>query len=180
MAILVIGGSASKVGKTTLICSVIRKMPEFRWTAVKISAHSHRDDTIWEESLPGEETDTARFLAAGAHRAILVTVREGEFPIEAIRAALAADVNVIFESNRIADYVQPDVALAIIGPHDGMKSSFLSFLRRADAIVVPTDRDLVLSSLPDLPVFRLGDFEGIPPNLIAWLQDRIKSQTGFR
>ena len=41
MAVIIVGGSGRNVGKTTLVCSLIAALPEYRWTAVKISAHEH-------------------------------------------------------------------------------------------------------------------------------------------
>ena len=73
MAIIVVGGSGRDVGKTALICGLITALPEFRWTAVKITTHFHgHPEPIWEETEPGQTTDTARYLAAGAARALLV------------------------------------------------------------------------------------------------------------
>ena len=55
----------------------MRALPEIPWTAVKITTHEHgrergQDKTtpIWEETAPGEGTDTARYLSAGARRAL--------------------------------------------------------------------------------------------------------------
>lgn len=42
MAIVVIGGSNRGVGKTALVCALIRALPEYHWVAVKITTHDHR------------------------------------------------------------------------------------------------------------------------------------------
>jgi hypothetical protein len=83
MAIIVVGGGGRGAGKTALVCGLMRALPDIRWTAVKITSHEHghehgQDKTtpIWEETSPGEGTDTARYLAAGARRALLVTAGE--------------------------------------------------------------------------------------------------------
>ena len=60
-------------------------------------------------------TDTARYLAAGARRAILVTASTTGLPLVDIRAALGRDTNVIFESNTIINFLNPDLCLAIVG-----------------------------------------------------------------
>src|ERR1700740_2868161 len=98
MAVIIVGGSGRNVGNTTLVFSLSAALPEYRWTAVKISAHEHgHPEPVWEESASGEETDTERYLAAGAQRSLLVTALEGDFPIAQIRAALTQDMDVIFE-----------------------------------------------------------------------------------
>jgi hypothetical protein len=74
MATIVVGGSNRGVGKTALVCGLIAALPEFRWTAIKITSHDHgQPKPVWEETRPGQGTDTARYLAAGAERALLLT-----------------------------------------------------------------------------------------------------------
>ena len=77
MAVIVVGGGGRGAGKTALVCGLMRALPEISWTAVKITTHEHGNSTpIWEETAPGDTTDTARYLAAGARRALLVTASE--------------------------------------------------------------------------------------------------------
>ena len=174
MPILVIGGSERNVGKTAFICALIRALPEFGWTAVKISAHPHRPETVWEETEAGHGTDTARYLAAGARRALLVGASEDAVPVSEMRAKLGTDTNVIFESNRIAVIIQPFVALAIVAPQEGAKPSFRAFLQRADALLMREDRISASSDLPHVPIFRLRDFDHLTPDMIGWLRERFQ------
>src|ERR1700679_2396814 len=85
MAIIVGGGGGPGAGKTALMFGLMRALPEIPWTAVKITTHEHGHEhgqehgeaiPIWEETSPGGGTDTARYLAAGARRALLVTAGE--------------------------------------------------------------------------------------------------------
>src|ERR1700733_3773852 len=83
MAIIVVGGGGRGAGKTALVCGLVRALPDISWTAVKITSHEHGHEhgqdnptPIWEETAPGEGSDTARYLAAGACRALLVTAGE--------------------------------------------------------------------------------------------------------
>ncbi len=95
MAIIVVGGGGRGAGKTALVCGLMRALPEIPWTAVKITTHEHgHDETtpIWEETAPGGGTDTARYLAAGARRALLVTAGEdalGPIVEQILRGAFA-------------------------------------------------------------------------------------------
>ena len=83
VAIVVVGGSAKDIGKTALVCAIISALRDFDWTAVKITAHDYIADSVdqvsasvgqsCEETEAGSETDTSRYLAAGARRALLVT-----------------------------------------------------------------------------------------------------------
>ena len=74
MVVIVVGGSGRGAGKTALVCGLMRALPEIPWTAIKVTNHEHGKPTpIWEETAPGEGTDTSRYLSAGARRALLVT-----------------------------------------------------------------------------------------------------------
>ena len=177
MAVIIVGGSGRNVGKTTLVCGLIAALPEFCFTAVKISAHDHgHPEPVWEESASGAETDTERYLAAGAQRALLVTALEGDFPIGQIEAAVARDTDLIFESNRIVDYYKSDLCLAVLGDREAeCKSSFEVFAKRADAFVARASEDAQGYALPtEAVVFPLVDFEAVPPELLAWLRERLR------
>jgi len=64
VAIVVVGGSGRGVGKTALVCGLIRALPEIPWTAVKITSDAHAvAKPIFEE------TDEAR---RRTHRVILL------------------------------------------------------------------------------------------------------------
>jgi hypothetical protein len=43
MAVVVVGGQARKVGKTSIVAGLISAISERRWTAIKISGHIHED-----------------------------------------------------------------------------------------------------------------------------------------
>ena len=179
MTVIVVGGNGRSAGKTTLICGLIAALPEFRWTAVKITVHAHgRPETTWEETTAGQGTDTARYLAAGARRALLVNAPDTNFPIAEIQAALGPDSNVIFESNRIVNYLQPHHCLAVIGgPLTESKPSFQPLLQRADAVVISSGADTKLFLLPPAaPLFHLAHFEPISPEMLAWLRSRLSHQ----
>lgn len=182
MAIVVVGGSGRGVGKTALVCGLIKALPEFAWTAVKVTGHFHgRAEPVWEESTPGNGTDTARFLAAGAQRALLATVPlensvpERDFPLllTDLFAGLGRHANLLFESNRILNYVQPDLCLmAQSGAH--AKPSFSLVVRHADAMVERVERDRMLEEGPESkPVFQLANLERVSPELRDWLLKKL-------
>jgi molybdopterin-guanine dinucleotide biosynthesis protein len=180
LATLVVGGSGKDVGKTGLVCAIISALPEFAWTAVKITGHDYEParknndlagDSIREETCAGQHTDTARYLAAGARRALLVTRLGSDVPIETILHAIGTDRNVIFESNRIVDVLKPDVCLALISARD-RKPSFDRLLRIADAILTLEE------STPEefssrIPRFELTSPERLPADFELWLRDRL-------
>ena len=82
MAIVVVGGHSRSVGKTSVVASLIARLPQRNWTACKITQFGHgfcsangepcdcqTDEhtiAISAERDPNTGTDSARFLAAGA------------------------------------------------------------------------------------------------------------------
>ena len=88
MAIVVIGGHSRSVGKTSVVAGLIAALPEYNWTALKITQYGHgvcslngeschcaTDDHSWaisEEKDRSGESDTSRFLVAGAVHALWV------------------------------------------------------------------------------------------------------------
>lgn len=180
MAIVAVGGSGKDVGKTGVVCAVISALREYEWTAVKITGHDYPAGgsnessaalVIREETRAGEETDTARFLRAGAKRALLVTRVGDEVPMDEIRAALGSDRNVVFESNRILDAVKPDVCLALVGG-DERKASFVRLMRAADAVL--TVQGSAAETLREgVRRFQLESVDRLPAELLTWLRERL-------
>jgi hypothetical protein len=184
VAILVVGGSTKDIGKTALVCAIISVLREFDWTAVKITAHDYTADAvdqpskhpaICEEASAGKRTDTSRYLAAGARRALLVTRQGDQIPIEEIRRALGRDRNVLFESNRIVDAVEPDACLALVsGRPAEWKPSFVHLLQKADALVGFGPIEIELVKLrAEIPRFELQSPDRLSPGMVDWLRLRL-------
>lgn len=132
------GGDHRKAGKTTLVCAILRSLPQLRWTAVKIGhRHTGARWSIEEAHERSGRTDASRFLVAGAERAFWVQAEPEELP-HAAAAVLEriAGRNAIVESNSLADYLRPDLFLMVLG--GGWKEPKPSALRqfaRVDAYV---------------------------------------------
>jgi hypothetical protein len=199
MAIIVVGGSTKGAGKTTLVCGLIAALPEFRWTAVKITSHEHGHPTpVWEETNKGEETDTSRYLAAGAKRAFLATapVRdkalEPDLPavLDQLWPNFGRGTNLIFESNSVVHHVRPNVCLMIhAGPKRELplperKPSFIAAVGHADAMVAISHADeviqdgLCLPGQPPKPIFHLAALGRISPAMLAWIRPCLDSSWG--
>jgi molybdopterin-guanine dinucleotide biosynthesis protein len=163
MAIVVVGGHSRNIGKTSVMAGLIARLPQYHWTAFKITQYGHgfctadgapcdcqTDDhtlAVSEERSRTSGTDTARFLAAGAERSIWVRTRQGMLAeaMPRIRKELAAAGNAILESNSILPFLKPDLYLTVLdaGTAD-FKDSARLFLDRADAVLIrATGRGLV-------------------------------------
>lgn len=191
MAIIVIGGGGRGAGKTALVCGLMRALPEIEWTAVKITTHEHGKSTpIWEETTPGDATDTARYLAAGARRALLVTVSEDAMEpdpkahnaggtalapiVEKILGERPSRGGLIFESNSVLAHVQPDICLcAATSPWSRLKGSYELLLAHADAMVELAGHDHIIEA--EEITFRLGSLERVSPVMVEWVRERLAS-----
>lgn len=175
VSVIVVGGAAKGVGKTSLICGVLAALPELHWTVVKVTSHAHRGTPLWEEFTPGQNADTERYLAAGAKRALLAELSEPDWSVSPLRIALQDDVHVLFESNRILAQVRPNVCIGVLGEWDEpVKSSFYPVLETAHALVCGASANAErITMRNDIPLFRLSSFQEISLEMLTWLRARL-------
>ena len=155
MSIVVIGGNSRNIGKTSVVAGLIAALPEFRWTAIKITQYGHgvcsingeschcavaeHPYAITEEKDKTGGTDTSRFLAAGAQRSIWVRTKQGNLAVAMpqLRRRIAAAGNVIIESNSLIRFLRPDLYISVLDENvRDFKTSAKEFLDRADAYLV--------------------------------------------
>jgi hypothetical protein len=175
MAIIVVGGAGRGAGKTALICGLIHALQDAPWTAVKITSHTHgRSEAIHEETGAGQETDTGRYLVAGAHRALLVTAHEttlGEI-VERILSEHRAGGNLIFESNSVLHHLRPDLCLAVaIDLKGNHKPSYEIVERCKDATVTLAGHDHVIPG--ERLHFHVASLNRISPPMLAWIREKL-------
>lgn len=161
MTMIVVGGHSRKVGKTSVAAGLIAAFPGYSWTAIKLSSHVHGSSasagTIQEDSERNGNSDSSRFLAAGATRSFWMSVGD-----EGIKEAVAqlsdllrSSPFLMVESNSILSCLVPDLYLMVLdyGVRD-FKESARRMLPYANAIVA------INRGVP--PVW-----EGIPPETLA-------------
>jgi hypothetical protein len=201
MAIIVIGGHSRNVGKTSVVAGLIAALPEFHWTAFKITQYGHgicsangeacncaTGDHSWavtEERERSGNSDTSRFLAAGAVGAWWVRTEQGRLAeaMPVVRQRLAAAENVIIESNSIMKFLKPDLYLTVLDPVTAdFKKSAQEFLDRADAVLVHdmahdgavTKWERVsLKPLAARPMFRISPPEYVTANVVEFVRERL-------
>ena len=134
---VVVGGSGRNAGKTLLIESLISAFPEARWLAVKISGHTHgaREPEFQREEKPGAETDTGRFLAAGASEAWWLRTGPDRLSeaVPQLLSLLDRFENAVIESNSIVEFMRPDLYLFVAGGE--RKASAERWISRADLVI---------------------------------------------
>src|SRR5437764_13215232 len=123
---VVVGGQTRKIGKTSVAAGLISALPQYNWTAMKITQHGHgicssvgepcdcaveydHPYAISEETA-GSASDSGRFLAAGARRSFWLRTAVGQLGNAAaiIRKIVEESENTIVESNSILQFWRPD------------------------------------------------------------------------
>lgn len=181
--IVVVGGHSRNIGKTSVVCGVIRALPDRNWTAIKITQYGHgvcsRDGepcdcsdlahpiAISEETGAAPSTDSGRYLASGAARAFWVRTPAGELngAMPRLRRLLDTSANTIIESNSILRFLQPDFcAMVLDGAVADFKPSSLRFLDRADALVVTSPAEPAWAQVSPSLLRNKPRFAAPPPN----------------
>ncbi len=198
MSLVIIGGHSRSVGKTSVVAGLIAALPEFGWTAVKITQYGHGmcsvngeacgcevDEHVFqisEEQDPAGRADTCRFLAAGAARSLWVRTKQGRLAevMPDLRRALAGAGNVIMESNSVLRFLRPDVYLTVLDPGVAdFKESAREFLDRADAVILHEPagetawEQVSLKPVAGRPMFRIQPPEYVTREMVEFVRGRI-------
>lgn len=175
-------------------------MPEFDWTAFKVTQYGHgicsqngelchcaTADHSWaisEEKDRAGNSDTSRFLAAGAVHAWWVRTEQGRLAeaMPAISRKLAGARNAILESNSILRFVKPDLYLTVLDPTtEDFKKSAQEFLDRADAVILHEAKSesawkgVSLKPVDEQPMFRICAPKYVTDELASFVKDRLKT-----
>jgi hypothetical protein len=202
MAIVVIGGHSRSVGKTSVVAGLIFALPEFDWTAVKITQYGHgicsangeacdcaTGDHSWaisEERDRSGESDTSRFLVAGAVQSLWVRTEQGRLAeaMPSLRRRLEAARNVIIESNSILKFLRPDLYLTVLDPSTAdFKNSAREFLDRADAVILHATADnqawqaVSLKPVAHRPTFRITPPIYVTDEIVNFVRLNLRART---
>ncbi len=207
MPLIVIGGHSRNVGKTSVVAGLIAALPEYHWTAMKITQYGHgvcslngkschcaTDDHTWaisEEKDRCGESDTSRFLIAGAVRVWWVRTEQGRLAeaMPTIRRRLADSRNVIVESNSILKFVRPDLYLTVLDPANAdFKKSAQEFLDRADAVILHQPRNaesgekpawqaVSLKPVAGRPTFPVHPPKYLSPEIIEFVREKLTTRS---
>ena len=154
-SVVAVGGFASEVGKTTLMCDLLRAFPG--WEAIKMTRGHYRScgkdpgaccvsDLLSNEPVirSGRDQtyiagkDTGRYWDAGAVNVhwIIVTDEQVEQGIEQALKLVTAP-GVFIEGNSFTQYLRPDFMLMVARPDGGtLKSSARRALKQTSALYI--------------------------------------------
>jgi hypothetical protein len=205
MAIIIIGGHSRSVGKTSVVAGLISALPEFAWTAVKITQYGHgvcsangepcdcaTTDHSWaisEERARSGESDTSRFLAAGAKRALWVRNEQGRLAeaMPDLRTKIERANNVIIESNSILKFLRPDLYLTVLDPATkDFKNSAREFLDRAHAVILHESpeaaawQSVSLKPVANRPVFLVTPPHYVTKEIVNFVRASLKERTSSK
>jgi hypothetical protein len=202
MSLVVVGGHSRNIGKTSVVAGLIAALPEFNWTALKLTQFGHGicsadgkpcdcdtgDDhfrALSDEKDMSGETDTSRFLVAGAKRAIWVRTRQGRLSeaITDIERKIAGAENVIMESNSIMGFLKPDLYLSVLDADtQDFKVSANEFLDRADAVVLhrsegqPKWELVSMERIAGKPSFMIQPPPYVTPEIVSFVRERLAAK----
>ena len=211
MSTIVIGGHSRNLGKTSVVAGLIAALPEYQWTAVKITQFGHgvcsvngescdcatdeHTQAISEEKSRAGDSDTSRFLIAGARHSLWVRTKQGWLAeaMPDVRSRLAGAKNVIIESNSVMKFMRPDLYIPVLDYSTAdFKDSARDFLDRADAVLlhaakhvdaVPSWKDVSLKLLQGKRVFPIIPPDYVTPDLVeaqrSMAARRSASRTGL-
>jgi hypothetical protein len=200
MAVVVVGGHSRSVGKTSVVAGLISALPEYNWTAFKVTQYGHgicsrdgkachcaSDDHTWaisQETDRSGESDTSRFLVAGAKNAWWVRTEQGRLAeaMPRIREKLSVTQNAILESNSILKFIRPDVYLTVLDPRTAdFKKSAQQFLADADAVILHESSgngsawaEMLLKYLT-VPQFRIHPPPYVTPEIAGFVKARLQA-----
>jgi hypothetical protein len=190
------------VGKTSVVAGLISALRELDWTAVKITQYGHgvcsangeacdcaTGDHSWaisEEKDRSGESDTSRFLVAGAARALWVRTEQGRLAeaMPALRKRLEAAGNVMVESNSVLKFMRPDLYLTVLDPStEDFKNSAREFLDRAGAVILHDAagtawNGVSLKPVAERPVFRITPPDYVTAEMVEFVRGVVGRKAG--
>lgn len=200
MAVVVIGGHSRNVGKTSVVAGLISALPEYGWTAIKITQFGHGicsvtaeacgcalndDEHSWsveEETDRSGGPDTSRFLLAGAHRVYWARTKQGRLAnaMPRLKQLLSEAQNTIIESNSVMKFLQPDLYLSILDlANPDFKDSAREFLDRADAIIAQNPehtahwQNVSLKPVQEKPLLLIAPPDYVNDEIVGFVRSRI-------
>ena len=121
--LLLIAGTGTKSGKTSMVCRIIEQFRDLKITAIKITPHFHEitpglktihEETgyaIYEETTTNTTKDTSRMLDSGADKVYFAKVLDNRllFVFKKIMNLIPEGTPIICESPALRNYIEPGV-----------------------------------------------------------------------
>jgi hypothetical protein len=147
--LLLIAGTGTKAGKTTMACRIISEHPELIITTIKITPHFHETTpglvpvsendgyAIYEETEKDSTKDTSRMLASGAEKVFFAKVWDEKLEdvFYEIMKLIPEGTPIICESPALRNFVEPG-AFIIMTSDSENKQKKLNHLQKSHHLML--------------------------------------------
>lgn len=159
--LLLITGTGTKSGKTTIACRIIQQLKNLNITAIKISPHFHEttpglktifEETgyaIYEETNRDTTKDTSRMLNSGASKVYFAKVFDDRllFVFNKIKDLIPEGIPIICESPALRNYIEPGVFI-IMTSSTTNKQKNINHLRDLPHVIFKLEELNSISTFP--------------------------------
>jgi hypothetical protein len=172
--LLIIAGTGTKSGKTSLACRIIEQLRGIKITAIKITPHFHETTSglilkseesgyaIYEETNSSTSKDTSRMLKSGAGKVYFAKVWDNQLlnAFDEIMKEVPAGSPVICESPALRNFVEPGLFM-IITSETINKHKDISHLKELPHLMIKLED---LKNIDILPIcFKDAHWRIVPP-----------------
>ncbi len=180
--LIVVGGISPNVGRSQLVCDIIRAFPKVNWTAGKFTQAVDEPCALTWETQENSVTGVAPFLAAGASRSFELRANRDSIAdcLRLLRRALsdslstAADPRkraVVIESDLQMQFLKPSLYFAVIDPdNEDFSEASQVALKSANALVLRATTP-VDPNQPPAPLWMK-----VPPKLLQQRPSVLQTQ----
>lgn len=161
--LLLIAGTGTKSGKTTMACRIIEQFKLLNITAIKISPHFHETTpklkaiheeagySIYEEENRDSTKDTSRMLNSGASRVYFAKVLDDrlKFVFDKILKLIPEGAPIVCESPALRNLIEPGVFI-IMSSNTTNKRKNISHLQQLPHVMFKLEELDIMRSIPVL------------------------------
>lgn len=133
--LLIIAGTGTKSGKTTMACRIIEHFSTLGVIAVRVSPHFHtrteglltiregEDYCVSQETNASTTKDTSRMLRAGASKVFLIEAKDELLSsvFQELMQDIPEDTPVVCESPALRDHIEPGLFILISSTHENKR-----------------------------------------------------------
>jgi len=182
--LLLIAGTGSKSGKTTIACRVIEQFNELNITAIKITPHIHemtpglktiyeeKGFAIYEETNPDSTKDTSRMLHSGASKVYFAKVFDEQllFVFNKIKDLIPEGSPIICESPALRNFIEPGVFIIMSSKTTRTRKDISQYLAFPHLYFEYEE----LPEISSIPIgFENGGWIYCPPSPLHFVQGKL-------
>ena len=182
--LLLIAGTGTKSGKTTMACRVIEQFGGLNITAIKITPHIHemtpglktiyeeKGFAIYEETNPDSTKDTSRMLHSGASKVYFAKVFDEQllFVFNKIKDLIPEGSPIICESPALRNFIEPGVFIIMSSKTTRTRKDISQYLAFPHLYFEYEE----LPEISSIPIgFENGGWIYCPPSPLHFVQGKL-------